>query len=442
MSSRGSVLVGVLWCVALLSVVVIGTLHTAQLDLVVVKNHGDKIQAHYLALAGVEKAKAVIYHDMLNRRRTSSNHSGQAHNNPKEFENIAFGRGHFRVARPASPSEGSQIVFGVADEESRLNVNTANAQELTKLQGMTPDLLGAIQDWRDGDNTVSAGGAEAEYYATLTPPRLPQNGPFRTMNELLMVRGITTELLFGETGEERSIESADVREKGDLSDVSRSTMGWADILTVHSRSESLSAGGNKRVNVQNANESELTGVRGITSEIAKAIIARRGENEIKNIADLLEVTAAQNRPNTGGNAAGNRSQESGGQTLISDDLLIEIADEITVGNDEVAEGLINVNTAPTDVLVCLDGMSPELAQAIVSHRSSSGFFANTAALLKVPGMTRSIFKQLAPRLTARSETFRISSEGKVDSSGVRERIETIVHVSRYTIETLSYREGL
>src|SRR5690348_3068943 len=56
-----SVLVGLLWCVAILSVVVIGVLHSARLNLLVVKNHGDLIQAHYLALAGIEKAKALLY---------------------------------------------------------------------------------------------------------------------------------------------------------------------------------------------------------------------------------------------------------------------------------------------------------------------------------------------------------------------------------------------
>ena len=54
-----SVLVGLLWCLALLSVVVIGVLYNARLDLLVVKNHGDLIQAHYLALAGIEKTKAL-----------------------------------------------------------------------------------------------------------------------------------------------------------------------------------------------------------------------------------------------------------------------------------------------------------------------------------------------------------------------------------------------
>src|SRR5581483_1569051 len=44
---RGSLIVGLLWCVALLSLVVVGVLHTSRMDLIVVKNYGDKLQAHY-----------------------------------------------------------------------------------------------------------------------------------------------------------------------------------------------------------------------------------------------------------------------------------------------------------------------------------------------------------------------------------------------------------
>jgi hypothetical protein len=60
----------------------------------------------------------------------------------------------------------------------------------------------------------------------------------------------------------------------------------------------------------------------------------------------------------------------------------------------------------------------------------------------VPGLTRDIFKQLAPLVTARSETYRIVSEGRVDSTGARRRIEVIVGVGPRDVETLSYREDL
>src|SRR5207247_6258957 len=91
--------------------------------------------------------------------------------------------------------EGGGIIYGVSDEESRLNANYAAAEDLGKLYGMTPDVVAALIDWRDEDNAVTPGGAEAEYYVGLKPPYLPRNGPFQTVRELLMVRGISRELL-------------------------------------------------------------------------------------------------------------------------------------------------------------------------------------------------------------------------------------------------------
>jgi hypothetical protein len=43
-------------------------------------------------------------------------------------------------------------------------------------------------------------------------------------------------------------------------------------------------------------------------------------------------------------------------------------------------------------------------------------------------------------VTARSETFRILSEGRVTSSGARQRIQEIVHIGLHSLTTLSYRE--
>ncbi|MBI4326829.1 MAG: hypothetical protein HY674_16435, partial [Chloroflexi bacterium] len=57
-------------------------------------------------------------------------------------------------------------------------------------------------------------------------------------------------------------------------------------------------------------------------------------------------------------------------------------------------------------------------------------------------MNREIFKQVAPKVTARSETFRIMSEGKVNSTGARKRIQVTVHLGAIGFETLSYREDL
>ena len=101
-----------------------------------------------------------------------------------------------------------------------------------------------------------------------------------------------------------------------------------------------------------------------------------------------------------------------------------------------------MNTASVDVLACLPAITPELAQAIVSYRQSAGYLPNVAWLLKVDGLTRDIFKQIAPKVSVRSETCRILSEGQVTSTGAKKRIMAIVRIGASDIETLSYREDL
>ena len=101
MRRRGSILIGVLWCMVLLSVLVIGVLHTARMDLLVVKNYGDRVQAHYLALAGVERAKALLYQDVVTRQQTAKNHTGSLYDDAKDFQNVTLGRGKFQVVRRA-----------------------------------------------------------------------------------------------------------------------------------------------------------------------------------------------------------------------------------------------------------------------------------------------------------------------------------------------------
>src|ERR1051325_5480426 len=96
---RASILVGLLWCIALLSLVVVSVLHTSRIDLMAGKNYSDRIQAHYLALAGIEKAKALLYQNAHERSRSAKNHSGELYNAPDQFRDVSLGRGKFRVFR-------------------------------------------------------------------------------------------------------------------------------------------------------------------------------------------------------------------------------------------------------------------------------------------------------------------------------------------------------
>lgn len=469
---RASVLVGLLWCLALLAVVVIGVLHLARLDLMVVKNQGDTIQAHYLALAGIEKAKALLYHEMTELKRSAKSHSGALYDAPQEFREVRLSRGQFSVLRQGRGDEGGRIIYGIAGEESRLNVNVASSEQLSKIEGMTPEIIAAIQDWRDPDHAARPSGAEAEYYAGLRTPYLPRNGPVQTARELSLVRGIPRDLLFGEDANQNGFLDPEEDDRNETLPIDNAdgilNAGWSELLTVDSSAVNQSAAGEERVNIKSADERTLAGVRGISADLAKAIVAYRDQKEFESIADLLDVAAvvpsrssSSPAPPTPGNpsrrtapgrSGSSRSQpapaqsssslQTTGPKLITEDMLIEMGDEITADDSSDVRGAVNINTANFEVLMCLPGVSRELAQAIVSYRKSAGFFPNAAALLKVDGMTKDIFKQLAPIVCTRSQTYRIVSEGTIRSTGARKRIEMVVRLGAVSFDTLAYREDL
>jgi DNA uptake protein ComE-like DNA-binding protein len=202
--------------------------------------------------------------------------------------------------------------------------------------------------------------------------------------------------------------------------------------------QNVNAAGEDRVNIQTADQNSLTAVRGITPQIARAIVAYRGQHQFQSIADLLDVTPPQNQNRAG--SSGQSSPNQTGASVVDENLFMNIADDVTTETSQSQAGAININTAGLDVLICLPGMTRELAQAIISQRQSGGFFTSTGELLKVPGLTRDIFKQIAPLVTARSETFRILSEGKINSTGARQRIQAIIHVGLQDQKILSWRE--
>ncbi|PYI88444.1 MAG: hypothetical protein DME26_03570, partial [Verrucomicrobia bacterium] len=218
----------------------------------------------------------------------------------------------------------------------------------------------------------------------------------------------------------------------------------------------------ERVNIQSADESALSAVPGITPELAKAIVTYRNQTRLESLADLLDVTAVspQNQPlpqpNPGPARPGPNAPpipqpaqqpaapnpQPAGPKLVSQDLLMEIADDLTAVSGQEPPSAININSASAEVLACLPGVDQQLAEAIVAYRKSAGFFPNIAWLLKVDGMNQQIFKQIGSKVSARSETFRILSEGKVTSSGARQRIQIIVRLRPSSFDTLSYREDL
>jgi hypothetical protein len=95
---------------------------------------------------------------------------------------------------------------GLVDECGRLNLNAlplekhearVARQSLLQIGGMTPHLADALLDWMDSDDEPREFGAETSYYSALPAAYRPANGPFRNLEELLIVRGVTRSLVFG-----------------------------------------------------------------------------------------------------------------------------------------------------------------------------------------------------------------------------------------------------
>jgi competence ComEA-like helix-hairpin-helix protein len=443
---KASALVAVLVCLTLLSLVVYGLLGAAIADQRVSKNHSDIIQARYLAIAGIEKAKALIYHEYKREGGRTKESSTRLCDDPGRFSDAALGRGRFRLYH-IDPETGL-VVYGLEDEESRLNVNTVTLDDLKRLVGLPEAIAAAMVDFRDEDSDVSPGGAEADHYASLRPPYRIQNAPFQTIASLLAVRGVTPELLFGDSGLVTRLPGSD---EGPV--VVRGSLAWH--LTALSGARNVNAKGRPRIDLSIATAAELARIPGLSNEVAAAILAHRDQNRLESLADLLRVSGGRRggpepstfesvrsgdvpSPNPGGEDSGRNG--NAGPSVITRETLKSIADEVTVSRETTIPGAVNLNTASVTVLRCLPGVTEELATAIASYRQSRGHFETVAHLLDVPGMTDEIFRQLVDRTTVRGDTFRVISEGVLPATGATRRIEAVLRYDGFEVELLAYRE--
>lgn len=119
-------------------------------------------------------------------------------------EAVRVGQGAFWIIRPDPYSTQTQTVaFGLVDEASKVNLNlNANSNNaatlalLANLPGMNTDLAACIADWRDKNSHT--GGAKSDYYMMLNPPYQCKQAPFETVEELLLVKDMSRDILFGQ----------------------------------------------------------------------------------------------------------------------------------------------------------------------------------------------------------------------------------------------------
>lgn len=258
------------------------------------------------------------------------------------------------IGRDNDQPPTDEPVFGLVDEASKININTASRSMLEALPGMTPELVDSIILWRSrrGD----AGQGNDNSYARLEPPRLNKAGPFETVDELRLVYGATLDILFGEDtnrngaldDNENDNDSSAPRDNGD----GLIQPGVLEYLTVYTREPNTSASGRRRVNIANAQGRQQ--FQGRLRQIVGTARAQAIESAI---------TAA-----VGATGQINSVLEYLVRGRVTSEEFPRVRDEISTTSSGTIQGLINVNTASETVLSCIPGIGLEYASTIVAYR--------------------------------------------------------------------------
>jgi competence ComEA-like helix-hairpin-helix protein len=72
---------------------------------------------------------------------------------------------------------------------------------------------------------------------------------------------------------------------------------------------------------------------------------------------------------------------------------------------------VHLNIATTEQLMRIDGMTEDLAEAIVEYREKSGFFKKPEDLLNVPGVTKEVYEKLNPQKGPEGDLYCVPKEG-------------------------------
>jgi general secretion pathway protein K len=139
--------------------------------------------------------------------------------------------------------------------------------EASGINKMDGDIItDSILDWRDADDAYHLNGAENDYYQTLNPPYRAKNGRIDAIEELLLIRGITTDYYYGHP--ERDSDGSIIYR-----------YGLSKYLTVYST--------RNQVNVNHAPLPVLLSIPGMPPQAAEMIYEKR---RTKPFQDLAEVT--------------------------------------------------------------------------------------------------------------------------------------------------------
>jgi hypothetical protein len=241
---RGFALVIVMWLFTVLFVLGAEFAAAMRQDATATKNFADETQSYYLATAA---ANLTFYRAFLDRDRggqgqvVAGEQNGQGTNpgqaskaggqastpglNTGDDQPLVYrdGQWHPLELSPGVPLWGAGPDCGpshsepcvevrITDEGGKIPINFPNDQLEAKLYPLLVHVLGnlgvdpqtaagiadSVVDWEDPDDEHRVNGAESDYYQGLPNPYFAKNKRLDSIDELLLIKGITPELYNGD----------------------------------------------------------------------------------------------------------------------------------------------------------------------------------------------------------------------------------------------------
>jgi general secretion pathway protein K len=220
----------VVWIMVMLLGLVGEFSYSMRTELKITRNFKEEEEAYRLALAGIEKAKAELL-SAADLRQIHLSPSGELllkKEQPGDMDQESepersgeLGRGRFS--------------YELRDEDGKLNINKASREQIRYLlvasgvdSADADTIADSIIDWRDSDDLHMLNGAEEDYYRSLDSPYSCKDGDFTTIEELLLVRGMTKEILYGS---KNAAEDEEPRYRGIINDLTVYGTGAININT-------------------------------------------------------------------------------------------------------------------------------------------------------------------------------------------------------------------
>jgi DNA uptake protein ComE-like DNA-binding protein len=442
-------------------------------------------QARALADSGIDMARSFLSWEEQARIDV-----GGWYNNAQRFQGTlviddatAYQRGRFSLVAPQlEDGYFSGIRFGLESESARLNLNAlaqaaaadeeAGRQTLMGLPGMTEDIADAILDWIDSDDDTREFGAESDYYQVLDPPYTCRNGLLASIEELLLVRGVTPALLYGVDANRNGYAESSEPDPLSLTEVDNSDgtldRGWAAYLTLYSVERNVRPDGTPKIDVNQDDMQQLYDelVEALGQDEATFIVAYRqfGPSQSTTRSGQGSVNLDFSRPgnetiSTVLDLIGAKVEvqvEGSQQPAVLDSpfpdvpgLAIEpvtaLCENVTAQPSELIPGRININEAPRVILEGIPGMSGEAVDQILGVREPDAVEADPRRRNEVWLWSEGIIsleemKAMAPYITGGGSVYRAQAIGYFDEGGPAARIEVVLDATTSPARVVSWND--